>query len=74
MKVMVHPDECIDCGSCSAECPEFFEEDATGGGTRVVAAYRAKGNPAVGLVPDHLVDCVRRAVDACPVEGITIEQ
>jgi ferredoxin len=74
MKVTIDREECIDCGVCYAECPEFFEEDDADSTSGVVEAYRVGGDPAVGLVPEEMAECVRTAADGCPVEAIHIEE
>ncbi len=62
MKPRVDEDLCIDCGLCEDLCPEVFhlEDDNL---AHVI-------NAAPG--PD-LYGCVREALDACPVEAISIE-
>jgi ferredoxin len=71
MKVTINQDNCISCGVCSGDCPEVFEEDDSGV-TQIVEAYRVDGDPAVGDVPDDLMDCVQAAIDSCPEECIQI--
>jgi MinD superfamily P-loop ATPase len=74
MKVTIDQEECIECGVCCADCPEVFEEDDMNGTSRIVEAYRVRGDPAVGQVPDEMAECVRAAADGCPVEAIHIEE
>jgi ferredoxin len=74
MRVAVDRDECIACGTCWDDCPEVFEEDEADGLNQIVEAYRVGGDPAVGQVPDELVECVRRAAEGCPVEIIHVEE
>ena len=73
MKVSIDHEECIACGACYADCPDFFEEDDEGM-SQVLEAYRVDGNPAVGQVPEDQEDCVREAAESCPVECISIEE
>lgn len=73
MKVTIDQDICIACALCSNDCPEVFEE-ADNGITQIVEAYRVDGDPAVGEVPDDLLECVQAAVDGCPEGCIQIEQ
>jgi ferredoxin len=49
MKVRIDHDECIACGACYADCPEFFEENEDGMSI-VLEAYR-DGDPAAGEGP-----------------------
>jgi len=73
MKVKIDHEECIACGACYADCPDFFEEDDEGMSI-VVEAYRVGGDLVVGEVPEDQADCVREAADACPVECISVEE
>jgi len=45
-------------------------EDGT---SEIVEQYR-DGSSAKGKVPDDLLDCAKRAEDACPVTVITVSQ
>lgn len=72
MDVTIDQEACIDCGVCYADCPDVFEEDDTGNTSQIVEAYRVTDDPAVGQVPDELVECARSAADGCPVEAIHI--
>ena len=74
MRVEIEREECIACGACSLDCPEVFEEDEVDGTSLIVAAYRVDGDPAVGEVPDDLEECVRTAMEGCPVEIIHIKE
>jgi ferredoxin len=73
VRVTIDRKECIACGTCYEDCPEVFEEDPEDGLSRIVEGYRVDGDPAVGLVPDGLADCVQTAADGCPVEAIQVE-
>ncbi len=55
-------------------CPEFFEENPDDSLSQVREEYRVGGNPAEGIVPPDMEDCVREAADACPVEVILVEE
>lgn len=72
VKVTLDRDECISCGACWADCPEFFEE-GDDGLSQVVEQYRAGGSLAEGLAPEDLADCVRSAAEGCPVDVIHVE-
>ncbi|MGC8837466.1 MAG: ferredoxin [Anaerolineae bacterium] len=72
VKVTLDREECISCGACWADCPEFFEE-GDDGLSQVVERYQVGGNPAEGLAPEDLADCVRSAAEGCPVEVIHVE-
>ncbi len=71
-KVTINQEECISCGACWSECPEFFEESGAGV-SQVVEKYRKEGNPAEGEAPPELENCVRSAAEGCPVEAIKVE-
>jgi ferredoxin len=74
MRVEIEREDCIACGACSLDCPEVFEEDEADGTSRIVEAYRVDGDPALGEVPDELGECVRIAMEGCPVEVIHVEE
>ncbi len=58
-KAVVNKDLCIGCGTCSSLCPEVFKiED----GKSHVAKENCEG-----------CDC-QAAVDACPVNAISLEE
>jgi len=73
LTVTIDREECISCGACWSECPEFFEEDEEDGYSQVVEQYRVNGDPSKGQAPDDLESCVRGAADACPSEIIHVE-
>ena len=65
-------EECISCGSCYAECPEFFEENEDDFYSQVIAEYRIDDDPALGMAPEPLAECVQAGADVCPVEMIHV--
>ncbi len=71
-KVTINQEECISCGACWSECPEFFEE-SDNRLSQVVEKYRIGGNPAEGEAPPELENCVKSAAQGCPVEAIKVE-
>ncbi|WP_320171320.1 ferredoxin [Maridesulfovibrio sp.] len=60
-KVVIDQIECIGCETCVELCPEVFALDEDGEKAEVIK------EDAVDL------DCVREAIDSCPVECISIE-
>jgi ferredoxin len=74
MKVTIDREECIECGACSADCPEVFEENPEDFFSQVVEEYRVEDDLGVGEVPDDLADCVEDAIYGCPVEIIHAEE
>jgi ferredoxin len=72
MKVTIDREECIICGACYEDCPEFFEENPDDEWSQVVEEYRLGDNPAEGEAPDELEDCVVQAAEGCPVDIIHI--
>ncbi len=62
MKVIVDADTCIGCAMCEGICPEVFEMSDDD-----LAVVQ------VDQVPAELEDACREAVEACPVEAISIE-
>jgi len=59
MKIEIDQEKCIGCGSCSAVCPDVFELN--------------EDNKAVAKDTENK-DCVKEAVEACPVEAIKVEE
>lgn len=59
-KIVVDKDKCIGCGSCESIAEEYFKlgED---GKSHVIAKYDEKDK-----------DIVKEAIDACPVEAISL--
>ena len=55
----VNQDVCIGCGTCESLCPEVFKlEDA--------------GKAKVKENAPKNVSCIQEAIDACPVQAISI--
>lgn len=63
MKAFVDEDLCIGCGSCETDCPEVFvlEDD---GLSHVIMED----------IGEDLYGCVREAMEACPVDAISISE
>jgi ferredoxin len=74
MKVSIDREECTSCTVCWDDCPGFFEENPDDEWSQVVSAHRIDDDPAKGVVPQDLEDCVREAADSCPVDIIHIEE
>lgn len=72
-KVTIDRDECITCGNCFNNYPQFFEENPDDGFSQVVEKYRVGGSLAIGEAPEELRDYVQNAADECPVEIIHVE-
>ena len=62
-KVAVDRDACIGDGICASLCPDVFELDDDG-----------KSKVIKEVIEDDLYDCVKEAVDSCPVSCISMEQ
>jgi len=71
MKIQIDREGCIECGGCESVCPEIFELDGSQK-AKIVEIYRT-GKPGKGEVKNHLKLCVEEAVEACPVNVISIE-
>ncbi len=69
MKVTIDQDGCIECGACEEACSEVFSA-GDGEKASIVEKYRTD-SPAVGDVPDNLVDCAEEGVSSCPVQVIS---
>ena len=63
MKPVVDEDLCIGCGNCEDECPEVFRLEDDG--------FAHVITPSPG---EDLYDCVRNAIDSCPVDAISFER
>lgn len=70
MKVTIDRSECISCGVCWGECPDFFEENPDDHWSEVVSAFRTAGDLSQGIAPSDLEQCVRQAAEGCPVQII----
>ncbi len=64
MKIKINQEECIGCGSCSAVCGEVFDLNEEN-----KAVIKETGT-ARGETDK---DCVKEAVDICPVQVIEVE-
>jgi ferredoxin len=73
MKVTIDREECTSCGVCWDECPEVFEENSDDGWSQVVEKYRVGDDLGAGEVGNAQEECVRAAVEECPVEIIHAE-
>lgn len=62
-KVAVDRDACIGDGICASLCPDVFELDDEG-----------KSKVIKEEIGDDLYDCVKEAVDSCPVSCITLTE
>ena len=60
MKITIDKEKCIGCGSCVAVCDESFEMNNDN-----KARLKEKGEDA---------QCVKEAVDICPVQAIEISE
>lgn len=63
MKALVDEDLCIGCGACEDTCPEVFELGDDG----LAHVVHANAGP-------ELYECIRSAIDGCPVDAIAIAE
>lgn len=75
IKVTVDRDTCIGCGVAPATCPEVFVLGEDNGKNKIVDKYAEKTDEhiSIGKVPEDLIECVKSAVEACPVAAIKFE-
>ncbi len=75
IKVIVDRDACIACGVAQAVCPDVFVLGEDNGKNRVVDRYSSELDEhiSIGYVPSNLLDCVKAAIDSCPVNAIRYE-
>ena len=65
MKIKVDKEECIGCGSCSAVCPDVFDlNDENKAIMKDTNSDQGESNN----------ECVKEAIDVCPVDVIKIEE
>lgn len=75
IRVWIDREQCIADMVCVSLCPDVFEMSEEDGKAQIAAKWRAdSNNPAEGLVPAELKDCVSAAVEACPVSIIHFEE
>ena len=73
IKVTIDRDECISCGNCFENYPEFFGENPDDNFAQIIEKYRVGGSLDVGEAPEELRDRVQGAAEECPVEIIHVE-
>jgi ferredoxin len=61
-KILIDQNKCIGCNTCPIMDPETFKMDTT--------TYKAK----VKKQPKEITDTIKSAIEACPVQAITIKQ
>lgn len=64
--------DCTSCGTCWDSCPDFFEQNSDDSFSQINEKYRIENDIAKGEVPADLEDCVKEAVDICPVQIIRL--
>ena len=65
MKIKINQEECIGCGSCSAVCPDVFDlNDENKAIIKDTGSDQGESDN----------ECVKEAVDVCPVDVIKIEE
>lgn len=62
LKLTIDKTLCVRCGSCEAWLPELLDKAWRG------VLLINEGNPAVDM------EIVRKAVDCCPLDAITLEE
>ncbi|MCD6487909.1 MAG: ferredoxin [Desulfurococcales archaeon] len=74
-KVIVDRSACISCGTAPTVCPQVFVLGEDNGKNRVTDDYVIKNteSTSIGIVPENMYECVKRAADSCPVLAIKIE-
>lgn len=72
--VWIDREQCIADMVCVSLCPDVIEMSEEDGKSQIVAKWRIDNDPAHGLVPEDLKDCVNAATEACPVSIIHWEE
>ncbi len=70
MKIILEKSKCIDCGSCVALCPKFFELNEEGKTHLKGAQLDSKTEEETLEISKP--ECAEEAVEVCPVQCIKI--
>lgn len=70
MRVTIDQDGCTACGGCEQACSEVFSAPQ-GEKASIVSTYQ-KRSPAIGEVPEDMVECARSGAEVCPVSVISV--
>ncbi len=73
-RVRIDRDNCISCMVCVSMCGEVFEMSEEDGKSQIVERFRYEGKKDEGRISEDLVECVKKAVDSCPVNIIHLEE
>jgi len=75
-RVRVDLNKCIACGLAWTICDKVFEPDPETGKTIIKSDYKVEETSeySIGLIPDELYECVKKAEENCPVQAISIEE
>jgi ferredoxin len=75
-RVTVDRVACIACGVAPATCSKVFELRQDNGKNSIKQEYELEHSEerSVGVIPDDLYECVKLAVDSCPVQAIKMER
>ena len=65
----IDKDTCINCGSCSAEAPDIFAEEASG-----KAYSKLDENTGVTAVKEEWLEDLEYAQESCPTESVLIAE
>lgn len=70
IKVSINQNVCMGCGTCTSLCVKVFELADSLEKARIRSEYRGKVT-TLGEIPKD-VECVRLAVNKCPLDAIEI--
>ena len=62
-KIILNKEKCIGCGACQVVCPEYFEIGEDG-----------KAKVKKEEIEENENNCVKEAIDGCPVQAIEIQK
>lgn len=72
-KIIHQRKKCIGCGACAAVCPKFFEIDGKDNLATLKGSKKVGAGEEFELRVDK-IDCLKDAVEMCPVKIIKIKK
>ena len=67
-----HVDDCIACGVCTRECPDFWELKDGASATHLKGSKKDDSNVEKLEIDESKLGCNQEAADSCPTKCIKI--